>query len=442
MRRTLGTIVMLAAAAVPAAAQDSATATFGDVDRIVAVVGRQPIMFSMVEEQFFTWASQGAAGPLQTAEDSIKVRHQILEDLINDELLVQEAVKDTAIKVTEQEINEQVDNTMRDIRGRFKAEADFQAELKKAGFVSAEEYRRFLFDQSRRDLYKSRLKQLLRDKGLLKPVQPTEKEMREFFDERRTAFGNRPATISFKQVIVAPRPTAAAKARARALADSIVSELRRGADFAVAAKRFSADPGSRDRGGELGWARRGLFVPEFERVAFNLKPGVISDPVETPFGFHIIQTVRTQPGEVLARHILIAPELGDADLDSAQVYAKRVYDALAAGATIDSLQRRYGDATEEREASDVPLDKLPEVYQSSIRAAGDSATAIPPFTLEAPGGAKKFAVVLITERRPEGEIRYEDVRDRVRSTLADELALKKYLARLRRATYVDVRAAG
>ena len=124
------------------------------------------------------------------------------------------------------------------------------------------------------------------------------------------------------------------------------------------------------------------------------------------------------------------------------MYAKRVYDALAAGATIDSLQRRYGDATEEREASDVPLDKLPEVYQSSIRAAGDSATAIPPFTLEAPGGAKKFAVVLITERRPEGEIRYEDVRDRVRSTLADELALKKYLARLRRATYVDVRAAG
>lgn len=440
MRRTLVPIVMLAAAAVPAAAQDSTTATFGDVDRIVAVVGRQPIMYSMVEEQFFTWASQGAAGQLQTAEDTAKVRNQILEDLINDELLVQEAVKDTSIKVTEQEINEQVDNTMRDIRTRFKTEVDFQAELKKAGFVSADEYRRFLFEQSRRDLYKARLKQLLRDKGLLKPVQPTEKEMHAFFEDRRTAFGSRPATLSFKQVIVAPRPTAAAKARARTLADSIVIELRRGADFAVAAKRFSSDPGSRERGGELGWARRGLFVPEFERVAFNLKPGTISDPVETPFGYHIIQTMRTQPGEVLARHILISPELGDSDVDSAQVYAKRIYDALIAGASIDSLQRRYGDPSEEREASDVPLEKLPEVYQGSIRAAGDSATVIPPFVLESPGGGKKFAVVTVTERRPEGEIRYEDVRDRVRSLLAEELALKKYLGRLRRATYVDVRA--
>ncbi len=440
MRRTLVPIVMLAAAAVPAAAQDSTTATFGDVDRIVAVVGRQPIMYSMVEEQFFTWASQGAAGQLQTAEDTAKVRNQILEDLINDELLVQEAVKDTSIKVTEQEINEQVDNTLRDIRTRFKTEVDFQAELKKAGFVSADEYRRFLFEQSRRDLYKARLKQLLRDKGLLKPVQPTEKEMHAFFEDRRTAFGSRPATLSFKQVIVAPRPTAAAKARARTLADSIVIELRRGADFAVAAKRFSSDPGSRERGGELGWARRGLFVPEFERVAFNLKPGTISDPVETPFGYHIIQTMRTQPGEVLARHILISPELGDSDVDSAQVYARRIYDALIAGASIDSLQRRYGDPSEEREASDVPLEKLPEVYQGSIRAAGDSATVIPPFVLESPGGGKKFAVVTVTERRPEGEIRYEDVRDRVRSLLAEELALKKYLGRLRRATYVDVRA--
>ena len=66
-----------------------------------------------------------------------------------------------------------------------------------------------------------------------------------------------------------PRPRRARSAQA----DSIVLELRRGADFATAAKRFSQDPGSKDQGGSLNWFRRGVMVPEFERVAFALKPG-------------------------------------------------------------------------------------------------------------------------------------------------------------------------
>lgn len=410
-----------------------------DVDRIVAVVGRQPIMLSMVEEQFFTLASQGGAAGLATAADSARARHEILQDLIDDELLFQQAQRDTSIVVTDQEISEQVDGNLRDVRKRFNSEAVFMAELGTAGFATLDEYRRFLTEQARRDLYKNRLRQKLTDTGKLKPVQPTEKEMRAFFEEKKAQFGSRPATLTFRQVVVAPRPTPEARARAKGIADSILATLRMGADFATAAKRFSADPGSREKGGDLGWARRGLFVPEFERVAFNLRPGQISEPVETPFGFHIIQVMRTQPGEVQARHILIAPEITQADLDSAQAFASRVYAQLAAGASIDSLQRRYGDPTEEREASNVPLDRLPELYREALQNAPDSAAVLPPFALESPGGGRKFAVVSVVERRPEGEIRYEDVRDRVRSVLAEELALRKYLQKLRRSTYVDVR---
>ncbi len=454
-------MLVAAVLAAPASAQDSVTAPPGQgqlappspqvpavspsaapsraVDRIVAVVGRQPILQSMLDEQVFTYASQGGGAGMTTAADTARVRKQMLEELIDDELLYQEAQRDTSIVVTDQEIAEQVDGNMRDVRKRFTTEDAFQAELATAGFASIDEYRRFLTDQARRDLYKNRLRQKLSESGKLKPIQPTEKEMRAFFDERKGQFGSRPATLSFRQVIVAPRPTAAARARALQIADSIAAALRAGADFATAARRFSADPGSRERGGDLGWARRGLFVPEFERVAFNLKIGQVSDPVETPFGFHIIQVMRTQPGEVQARHILIAPELTEADVDSAQVYATRAYAALVAGASIDSLQRRYGDPSEEREASNVPLDKLPELYREALQAVPDTATVLPPFALEAPGGARKFAVIQVVERRPEGEIRYEDVRDRVRSVLSEELALRKYVERLRRATYVDVR---
>ena len=98
-------------------------------------------------------------------------------------------------------------------------------------------------------------------------------------------------------------------------------ELRRGADFATAARRFSQDPGSKEQGGSLNWFRRGVMVPEFERVAFGLKPGVVSDPVESPFGYHIIQVERVQPGEVQARHILLVPEIDSAHVDSARATA-------------------------------------------------------------------------------------------------------------------------
>ena len=111
--------------------------------------------------------------------------------------------------------------------------------LKKAGFETPEDYRRWLTEQQRRTALHDALMQSLRDQEKLKPVSPTEQQMRDFYDARRAALGKRPATISFRQVVVAPRPDSAAKAQALALADSIVVALRDGADFATAARRFS-----------------------------------------------------------------------------------------------------------------------------------------------------------------------------------------------------------
>jgi peptidyl-prolyl cis-trans isomerase SurA len=441
--RRIVLVAFLGLAARGAAAQQADSAVDGQlqpVDRIVAVVGQRALMRSQLDEQFYQLiASLGVTGPA-TAADSAKVRRQILEDMIDDELMVQQALKDTSIKVTETEVSEAVQKTMREIRQKYPNEFEFQKELKSAGFVNLEEYRRFMVDQARRDMLRSRLTEKLREQGTLKPVQPSEQEMRAFFDEQKGQFGKRPATISFKQVVIVPQATEKARAQARTLADSITRELRKGADFTTAAKRFSQDPGSRDQGGDLGWTRRGQFVPEFEKVAFTLKVGQIADPVESSFGFHIIQLQRMQPGEINARHILIVPELTEADMDSALVVAQKVYAELQAGATIDSLQRRYADPTEEREAAATPLDKLPPVYARAL-AEADSGSVIAPFALDQPGGRRKFAVVLVTEKRGEGEIRFEDVKDRVRARLAEELATRKYLARLRQATYVDVRAA-
>ncbi|MGE5092316.1 MAG: peptidylprolyl isomerase [Bacillota bacterium] len=407
-------------------------------DRVVAVVGNRPILLSQVDEEIFTRQSQAGLKPPENEDALDSLRRSVVSDIIDEELLVQEAQRDTTIKVTDEEVVQGVEQQFKNVRSRFTSEVDFNTELRKAGFETPDEYRRWTADNLRRSFYRTRLLEHLKDRGHLKPVMPTDREMREYFERTKGTMEKRPPTISFRQIIVSPRASDSARARARGLADSIVAELRKGADFATAARRFSQDPGSRESGGDLGWQRRGTFLPEFEKVEFSLKPGAISDPVETAFGYHIIQVVRVQPTETNARHILIMPAVTPADVDSARALAGRLSQALAAGASFDSIQRLHHDAAEEKEAQSVPLDKLPQMYATAIGTA-DSGAVLPPFELTGPDGRTKFAIVKVTERRPAGDVTYEDVKEKIRSSLGEEFAIRRLLTRLRAATYVDIR---
>ena len=408
------------------------------VDHVVAVVGNRPVLASQVDEELFSRQAQGVKLP-ETQEGLDAARRQIISSIIDEELLVQQALRDTSITVTDQEIADGVEQQVRKVRENFQSELDYKEELRKAGFQTPEEYRRWLSDQQRRAALQNRLIDKLRTEGKLKTVAPTEQEMKEYFETQKGSLGHRPATLSFRQIAITPKPSPEAKARTRAQADSIVMALRRGADFATAAKRFSQDPGSRDQGGSLNWFRRGVMVPEFERVAFSLKPGVVSDPVESPFGYHIIQVERVQPAEVQARHILLTPAVDSANVDSARAKAEMIRSRLGAGASFDSLQRIYHDQSVEREAENVPVDKLPEAY-SKFLAEADSGAVLPVFSIPGAGGRDQFVVVQVTGRRPEGDIRYEDVKDRIRQQLGQELAIRRYIDRLRQGTYVEVRS--
>jgi len=415
------------------------------VDRIVAIVGSKPILASQVEEQLVLAQSQGTKLPKDSAGRDT-VRRQVLSQMVDEELIVQQAERDTAIKVTDQEVQDAVEQTVQNVRKQFTSTSEFQMQLRAAGFVSEEEWRRWLADQQRRSILQQRLIEQLKGKGKLRPIPPTDAQMREFWEANKAQQPKRPAAISFRQIVIVPKADSAARGRARQLAESLVVVLRNGANFAEVAKQYSADSASREQGGELGWFRRGRMVKEFEDVAFLLRPGAISNPVETEFGYHIIQVERVQPAEILARHVLIRPQLSAAQIALAKRQADSVHDALAAGgkaggeggASFDTLARRYSDPNEPKLAAALPIAQLPPDYANAL--GNDTVPGLKPvFEAAAATPQPRFVVLELIQRLPEGDLSFDDVKDRVRDALSQQLAIRHFLDTLRRTTYVDVR---
>ena len=411
---------------------------YAPVDRIVAVVGQSVITQTRLEEEINVLRQQGETVP--TDPDSLRaLRRTILERMIDDELLVQAAEADTAIEVTEQELQASIEPALRQIRAGFASEMEYERNLRAAGFASADDYRRWMTEQKRRELLSEQYVQKLTQRGDITPLPPTEHELREYFEATRGQRPQRPPTVSFRQIVVRTLADSAELLRAYRFADSLATAIRNGADFGAVAREFSNDPGSAAQGGEMGWIRRGQgYVPEFERAAFALRPGVVSSPVQSAYGFHVMQVQRSQPAEVLLRHILIAPALTELNKAEARQKAQDIRSQLEQGASFDSLARIHHDPLEQRVIEDASTQDLPPQYATVLTSA-QPGSFIGPIDLDPSGARPRYAIVALDGLRPGGEFTYADVRDVLRSSLAQQNGLDRLLRTLRGATYIDIR---
>ena len=409
------------------------------LDRIVAVVGDQPITRFDLEQRMLQDQQRGMRPPTDSA--ALKAyQTQALNTMIDEELLLQKA-KELKVDVPENEIASTVDRQIRDIKARFTTESEFRTELAKAGLGTPEEYRRMLVEQMKRDETIKRTMQKLREDNKVIPANVTEEEVKEAFERGRASLPRRPAQVTFRQIVMAPRPTAAAKEVARVKAESILAEIKKGGDFALLAKRESMDPGTKEVGGDLGWHRRGDFVTEFERWVWSLPPGELSPVFESPFGYHIVRVDRAAAGEIKARHILIRPKLDSTDLARAHAEADSVLKLWRAGAPFDSLAKKHHDYAAKEETSildPMARDSLPESYQRAF--AGKAPNDLVEFEIPDPQrGMPKVVVAQLLSANPGGEYTLKEMRDLVRNRLAEEGGVRRYLDGLRKRSYVSIR---
>lgn len=443
MNRFAAFALCSAAFASTAAAQvtpASQSATIVPLDAVIGVVGDQVITRYDLKERINQQIQGGMPTPT-TDSARCAVGRTTLQEMVEQELLLQKA-KELKIEAPDNEISAAVDKQIRETRLKFPNESEFRSALVSAGLGTPEEYRTYLLEQFRRNALLERTMAKLRQDAKLVPVNVTNAEVEAEFTRAKPFLGPRPAAVTFRQIVVAPRPGEAAKEVARIKAESLLAELKKGSDFERVAKRESMEAQSKEIGGDMGWIRRG-DRPEFERWLFGplaLRPGQLSPVVETPFGYHILRIDRVQTGQVRASQIMLSPKIDSTDVARAAVLADSVAAMWKAGVAFDSLAKKYHDYAAKEETSlltPFERDKLPPSYQEGF--AGKKANDITVFRIPGAGDIPKFVVAQLVTIDEGGERTLSEMRETVRNNLAERGAVRRYIDALKRQTYVSMR---
>ncbi len=432
-------VVMLAAVPGTKPAQHALLAQEGTlVDRIAAVVGDSVIVLSQINERLLQLQYQGVEVPSPGSDARRQLQRDVLDQMIGEMLIVQAALRDTTIVIDEAEVENAVSADLQQRMQQFGGQTAFQEALAEEGWTLTS-YRDFLRVQARQQrLYGLFMQGQTRD---LASIVVEEEEIREFFEEQKDVLGQRPPSVTFAQVIIEPTPSDSAVDAARAEAQRIRELALEGEDFGELARRFSQDPGSKDNGGELGWFRRGEMVPAFEDAAFRLAVNEISEPVKTPFGFHVIRLDRRRSGEIRASHILIPVQASSEDQERARDDALSVKARLEAGEPLQPLREAFGDL-EAPDTLSVPFDQLqqlpPGFAEPLLQAEGGDVLGPIEYQVQE---RSNFGVLKVIRVREGGEYTLEDreLRSRIVQNLQQQKLVARILEELRSEFYVQIR---
>ena len=287
------TLKLMAVAAFLTLCTGAAAQRYGRViDKTIAVVGNEMITISDLEQEIQVARSQGGAS-------DEKARCELLERMLESKLFLMQAKLDS-LKINADMVESSVGQRIDQVRTALGGDEAVEEYFGKSLFKLRQEWRKQMEDMS--------LTQQEQQDIASKVPELTPSDVKRYIDTTDAAdLPIVPIKYQLSQVCLYPDREAANLAVKEKLL-SLRERILNGEKFSTLARIYSEDPGSARKGGELGMASKSIFWPAFSDVAMALKPGNISQVVETPDGFHIIEVIEKNGDMFNARHILLKPQ--------------------------------------------------------------------------------------------------------------------------------------
>jgi len=253
----------------------------------VAVVNGAPIEKDEFDGEVFLIQKTvlGLGKPLSCEQVSL-IRREVLESMIRRELLYQTARK-SGIKPDENAINKDINS----LKQQFSGETEYKNELSRRGINE---------EVLRARMIRNSLVQKYMDKEFTDKVNVTDKEIQDYYQKNIDLF-KQPFQMRVNQIFIQSDSKGgdSRKKELRGKAEKILKNLKDDQDFADLAREYSDGP-TKNKGGDLGYLRKGQLEKQFESKIFALKKGEITDVIETEYGFHIFKVTDIKPETILA----------------------------------------------------------------------------------------------------------------------------------------------
>lgn len=299
------------------------------IDKVVAIVGDQMVMLSDVENQYWQLIMQG-----QT--QSLELRCSIFEELLLQKLLLAQARADS-IEVSESQVNGELDRRIRYFVAQLGSPEALEQFYNKSILEIKDEFR---------DLIREQLLIQQMQSKITENVSITPNEVKRYFNGLAAdSIPSIPSYLEVGQIVLIPEPSEEDRSAVYNELSALRDRILKGESFEALARLYSDDPGSASKGGELGLFGRDEMYAEFEGAAFGLKkPGDVSEIVETPAGYHVLQLIERRGEYVNVRHILLIVKVSPTEMYNAKLKLDTVYSEINAGKiTFSDASSKYSD---------------------------------------------------------------------------------------------------
>ena len=273
------------------------------LDRVASVVEDKIVLLSDVVLAANAVAAQQQINPNTNPSAYQKLLESSRESMV-EQLLIIEMAEQDSVEVLDKDIDKALNQQIENIIAQ--AGSKEQAEVALGKKISD-------FKRSYRDDMRGKLLAEKYTSSLTASISVSRGDVLDFFNTYKDSIPSFPTLYKTHHILLEIRPSEESSNKSFLKAVSIRDEILGGLSFSEAAKKYSADPGSKDQGGNLGYVPRGTFVKEFDKVVFTIEKNVLTEPIKTQYGYHLIEVLERTGEKVLSRHILIRTETTDLD---------------------------------------------------------------------------------------------------------------------------------